>query len=91
MLGVRALLLKSRLGRERREEGQLAGWVGVRGGRRRRARELRDSRAGNVVPGGSPVWLSSGATWRAALSLEEPKANAGCEGVGDWARRREAQ
>lgn len=28
---MRALLLKSGLGRERREEGQLAGWVGVRG------------------------------------------------------------
>lgn len=89
---MRALLLKSRLGRERREERQLAGWVRVCGwGGGRRARELRDSRAGNVVPSGSPVWLSSGVTWRAALSLEEPKANAGREGAGDWARRREAQ
>lgn len=51
-------------------------------GERRCARELRDSGTGNVAPGGSPVRQSSGATWSAALRLEELKASAGRSGAG---------
>lgn len=86
-LGARTLPQKSGFGTERREEGHLTGWVGVRGGEEETCARSLGLRRGQRRPG----LLSSLAAERGDLECSaetgEPKASAKRGGAGDRGRR----